>query len=120
MQSGRPVGGRFIDIETDDVVLHPDIDETRSVVVQDMMYSGGLEKLGYIAGIPPVTTDYMSEHPGDLRYHTDGLRAVMFIITRPLSLDDVQVLDWVPLLERMAIEAEAELSRENSDDQSPR
>ena len=120
MQSGRPVGGRFIDIETDDVVLHPDIDETRSVVVQDMMYSGGLEKLGYIAGIPPVTTDYMSEHLGDLRYHTDGLRAVMFIITRPLSLDDVQVLDWVPLLERMAIEAEAELIRENSDDQSPR
>jgi hypothetical protein len=44
----------------------------------------------------------------------------MFIITRPLSLDDVQVLDWVPLLERMAIEAEAELIRENSDDQSPR
>ena len=33
-------------------------------------------------------------------YHTDGLRAVLFFATRPLSLSDVEMLDWVPYLER--------------------
>lgn len=31
------------------------------------------------------------------RYFTDGLRAVMFFVTRPLSIADLEILDWVPL-----------------------
>ena len=55
------------------------------------MYSGGLEKLGFITGAGEV---------GASRYETDGLRAVLFFGTRPLSLADVEILDWVPFLER--------------------
>ena len=32
------------------------------------------------------------------RYHTDGLRAVLFLATRPLSLADVELLDWAPYI----------------------
>ena len=36
---------------------------------------------------------------GGARYHTDGLRATLFLATRPLSLSDVEFLDWAPYLE---------------------
>ncbi len=117
LQSGRPVGGRLADTESGNIVLHPDIDEIRSMVVQDMMYSGGLEKLGFVAGTSPVTAQYMNEHLDTQPYYTDGQRAVMFIITRPLSLSDIEILDWVPLLERREAEAEADLPRENNNAQ---
>jgi hypothetical protein len=120
LQSGRPVGGRFTDIESGTIMLHPDIDEIRGMVIQDMMYSGGLDKLGFVAGIPPVTTDYMSKNLDTQPYHTDGLRAVMFIITRPLSLSDIKILDWVPLLQRREAEAAAELSSQKNNEQSVR
>lgn len=98
-QVGRPPGGRFAPVA--DVGLHGDVDEARNFLVQDMMYSGGLEKLGFINGVgeaggasPRSTFDGAS-------YRTDGLRAVLFFATRPLSMSDVEVLDWVPYLERL-------------------
>ena len=51
------------------------------------MYSGGLDKLGVIRG-------------AGAGERTDGLRAVLFFATRPLSLADVEILEWVPYLER--------------------
>ncbi len=48
------------------------------------MYSGGLDKLGFARG-------------AGAGEHRDGLRAVMFFATRPLSLSDVEILEWVPL-----------------------
>jgi len=59
------------------------------------MYSGGLDRLGYVAGVGAVA---------DGRYHTDGLRAVLFISTRPLGLSDVELLDWAPIFDRDAVE----------------
>ena len=99
-QVGRPVGGRFAPGDTGEVVLHGDVDETRNVLVQDMMYSGGLEKLGFVTGVGEAAEASPRSAFEGARYYTDGLRAVMFFATRPLSLSDVQILDWVPFLER--------------------
>ena len=82
-QAGRPVGGRFAAADAA-IVTHADVDEARNLLVQDMMYSGGLEKLGFAHG------------PGASE-RGDGLRAVLFFATRPLSLSDVEILDWVRL-----------------------
>lgn len=91
VQVGRPAGGRFADPRAPEV-LHGDVDEARNLLVQDMMYSGGLEKLGFVGGVGASSgTD------GGVRYHTDGLRAVLFFSTRPSSMADVEILDWVPL-----------------------
>lgn len=95
-QVGRPVGGRFTSSDTKGIALQEDVDEARNLFVQDMMYSGGLEKLGFVSGAgakpppPPRTTT------GGAPYHTDGLRAVLFLATRPISLSDVKLLDWEP------------------------
>jgi hypothetical protein len=98
VQVGRPVGGRFSTDGTSARTLQPDVDEARNLVVQDMMYSGGLEKLGFIKGAGAAGND--------AHYSTDGLRAVLFFTTRPRSLSDVELLDWEPYLERREAEAQ--------------
>ena len=85
-QAGRPVGGRFAAPDAG-FRTHADVDEARNLLVQDMMYSGGLDKLGFARG---------SGTSG----RGDGLRAVLFFATRPLSLSDVEILDWVRFIER--------------------
>jgi hypothetical protein len=117
VQSGRPMGGRFRPAEDGKPVLHPAIDETRSLAIQDMLYSGGLAKLGFVEGVNPVTAEQQFNHPGEFTYHSDGLRAVFFIITRPLSLSDVEILDWAPVRERQVNEAVDSNSKEKIDAQ---
>ena len=65
------------------------MDEASNLLVQDMMYSGGLDKLGFARGL---------RH--DAGAAIRGLRAVLFFATRPLSLSDVEILDWVRFIER--------------------
>lgn len=104
-QVGRPVGGRFATSDASNVVLHGDVDEARNLLIQDAMYSGGLEKLGFANGVGEVAEAAPRTVFNGARYHTDGLRAVLFFATRPLSLSDVEVLDWVPALERREADA---------------
>jgi hypothetical protein len=99
VQVGRPVGGRFVPRDAKDVVLHEDVDEARNLLIQDMMYSGGLDKLGFATGVGPASPTQPRTTLGGARYHTDGLRATLFLATRPLSLSDVEFLDWAPYLE---------------------
>ena len=109
VQAGRPVGGRFIDIEEADLMLHPNVDEARNLTIQDMMYSGGLGKLAFIEGAGETTRSNPRTSLDDSRYYTDGLRAVMFFVTRPSTLSDVEILDWHPALRQR----EAEVIREH-------
>ena len=90
-QVGRPVGGRFASGDSAaSIVLHDDVDEARNFLVQDMMYSGGLEKLGFVTGVGEAAEASPRSAFDGARYHTDGLRAVLFFATRPLSLSDVR------------------------------
>lgn len=91
-QAGRPVGGRFAQADGKRARLHPDIDETRNLAIQDLIYSGGLAKLGF------VTAGEALSNTAATGFHTDGLRAVMFLASRPRSLNDVNIIDWVPYL----------------------
>jgi hypothetical protein len=64
-----------------------------------MMYSGGLDKLGFVNGVGPAPQAHPRTTLNGALYHTDGLRAVMFFATRPLSFTNVDILDWVPYLD---------------------
>jgi hypothetical protein len=101
VQTGRPVGGRFAALLSDDLSLHPNVDEARNLVVQDMMYSGSLGKLGFVRGGGAAAVANNRGAVDAARYFTDGLRAVMFLETRPLALSDVQILDWEPNLKQL-------------------
>jgi len=91
VQVARPVGGRFASRRAGDGALHEDMDEARNLLIQDMMYSGGLARLGFTKGAA-VRSDGAARHSGD------GLRAILFLATRPLSLGDVEFLAWEPTL----------------------
>jgi hypothetical protein len=98
VQVGRPVGGRFETRDAERVVLQEDVDEARNLLIQDMMYSGGLDKLGFVTGVGPASQAQPRTTFSGAHYHSDGLRAVMFFATRPLSLSDVEILEWEPYL----------------------
>jgi hypothetical protein len=76
-----------------------------------MMYSGGLAKLGFVYGVGPASQEHPRTTLNGGRYYTDGLRAVMFFATRPLSFTNVDILDWVPYLEQR----EPTVPKENDD-----
>lgn len=101
LQVGRPVGGRFAAANGSQgaALLHGDVDEARNLMVQDCMYSEGLEKLAFVRGPTPVARAQEQATFSGAHYHTDGRRAVMFFVLRPLSLSDIDILDWEPIVE---------------------
>jgi hypothetical protein len=95
-QVGRPVGGRSVALRDGaDLMLHPAVDEARNYLAQEVLYSGGLSRLGFVEGAGVMGAASAGEDPGHSRYATDGLRAVMFFVTRPVTLSEVEFLDWV-------------------------
>jgi hypothetical protein len=98
LQVGRPVGGRFAAADVAQL-MHGDVDEARNLMVQDCMYSEGLEKLAFVRGPAPVPLAQERATFSGAHYHTDGRRAVMFFVLRPLSLSDIDILDWEPIVE---------------------
>ncbi|MBB5419893.1 hypothetical protein HDG42_005963 [Paraburkholderia sp. JPY171] len=99
-QVGRPVGGRFAPRGETRLTLHENIDEARNYLIQDLMYSSGLDKLGFANGVGEASPEHPRTTLDGATYYTDGLRAVVFFTTRPHSLSDVDFLDWVPYLDR--------------------
>lgn len=111
-QAGRPVGGRFAVASDRILERHPDVDEVRNLLIQDLIYSGGMAKLGFVGGAGTVETARSTGAATDSRYSTDGLRAVMFFLSRPRAISDVEILDWDPVLKRR----EADATREHANE----
>lgn len=109
VQAGRPQGWRFTVREDEDLLLNPNVDEVRNLLIQDLLYSSGLEKIAFVTGVGATESGETRASLGGGSYYTDGLRAVLFMVTRPLSLSDIEVLDWYPLLELREIEAVEEI-----------
>jgi hypothetical protein len=109
VQTGRAIGGRFSESDSSDSKLHPKVDEARNLLIQDMSYSGGLAKLGFLKPSAHFTacTDMISGEP---RYFSDGLRAVMFFESRPHDLSDIETLDWHPYLKHQGSDTKTQSS----------
>jgi hypothetical protein len=108
-QAGRPLGWRLAKVKEKGLMLNPNVDEVRNLLIQDMMYSSGLEKLAFISGVGATSPGELRDSLDGTSYYTDGLRAVLFLVTRPLSLSDLQILDWHPALKLREAEAIKEI-----------
>jgi len=75
-------------------VIDPDVDEARRYFVEDLAYSQALHRVGYVEGVGDANRDAPRTNLVDDPYYTDGLRAVMFLEPRPLSLSDMEFLYW--------------------------
>ena len=93
-QISRDIGVRFTTKTITTHKIDPDVDETRSFVIQDLWYSQGLEKFGYVKGVGAASYD---EPRGNLTgdpYFTDGLRAILWVSSQPSAFSDVGWFDW--------------------------
>jgi hypothetical protein len=95
-QVSRDIGVRFTSKAWPPVThkIDPDIDEARASVVEDLLYSQMLAKVGWVKGVgrarPSMPRTNLTGDP----YFTDGYRTVMIIEQGPVALNQVQALLW--------------------------
>ena len=74
--------------------LEPLVDEARTYMLQDVWYSEGLAKYGYVKG---VGASSMSEPQTNLEgdpYFTDGHRLILWVSGRPVSFSEIETVHW--------------------------
>ncbi len=99
-QIASSLGGRFAsDTEQQRALIDPNVDEARLDLIQDMLYSQSLAKLGLVNGVGRVMTSKPRMLPNGGHYHTDGLRAVFVFEERTIGLSDIQSFEWERLID---------------------
>jgi len=100
-QISRDIGVRWT-LKTWSLTTHkidPDVDESRIGLIQDLLYSQSLIKFGFVKGPDPAPPTRPHRNLTGDPYYTDGLRAVLLFERRPVSLAEIEVLEWEPLVQ---------------------
>jgi hypothetical protein len=74
--------------------IDPDIDEARHALVEDLLFSQMLTKVGFVKGVgasrPSSPRNNLTGDP----YFTDGYRLVLILDEHPTALDEFKALGW--------------------------
>jgi len=95
-QISRDIGSRFT-TKSKTLTTHridPNVDETRSSLVQDFIHAQALETFARAGGVGFVSPD---EPRGNLTgdpWFTDGNRAVLMLTSEPTSVTEIEWFDW--------------------------
>jgi hypothetical protein len=95
-QVSRDIGVRFT-TKTWPPVTHkidPDIDEARHAIIEDLLFSQTLAKVGFVKGVGKATPYRPRQNLTGDPYFTDGLRVVLILDKGPISLNQIVELDW--------------------------
>lgn len=95
-QVSRDIGVRFT-TKTWPPITHkidPDIDEARSALVEDLIFSQMIAKVGWVKGVGPARPSKPRANLTGDPYFTDGYRSVLILEQGPIALDQVKALDW--------------------------
>jgi hypothetical protein len=98
-QVSTSLGGRFAAPGEEPRRIDPDVDEARNDVVQDLLYSQALARVGFVKGAGSVSAAEPRQTPDGSSYHTDGLRAVLMFGGEAVSLAEVDFFDWERLVD---------------------
>jgi hypothetical protein len=97
-QISRDIGSRFTS-KSSTLTTHridPDVDETRANLVQDLIYSQGLEAFAFAAGVGVAPPEAPRQNlTGDV-YFTDGRRLVMWLTDEPTTILEIDFVRWEP------------------------
>jgi hypothetical protein len=97
-QVSTRLGGRFAPSDESTRRIDPDVDAARNDVVQDLLYSQGVSKIGFVEGAGPG--DGAAEAAeAQTPYYTDGLRAVLVFGQDTVSLAGIDFFDWERLVD---------------------
>jgi hypothetical protein len=95
-QVSRDIGVRFT-TKTWPPVTHkidPDIDEARHAIIEDLLFSQTLAKAGFVKGVGRATPSRPRQNLTGDPYFTDGLRVVLILDKGPISMNQIEGLDW--------------------------
>jgi hypothetical protein len=95
-QISRDIGVRFT-WHTPTFTTHkidPDIDETRTAFIEDMLFSQGLSRIGFVTGVEARTPESPGYNLTGDEFYTDGLRAVLEFDVRPNNIENILFFDW--------------------------
>jgi hypothetical protein len=98
-QVSTDLGGRFSASAEGTPRIQPDVDEARNDVVQDLLYSQALAKIGFVKGASSVSGPGPRPPPDGASYRTDGLRAVLVFGGKTVSLAEVDFFAWERLVD---------------------
>ena len=93
-QISRDIGVRFSKKTLVTHKIDPDVDETRDYLVQNLWYAQGLLKLAFIKGVGAASISEPRFNLTGDAYFTDGLRAVLWVSSNPVDLEEVEFLQW--------------------------
>ncbi len=74
--------------------IDPDIDETRDYLVEDIILSQNVDKLGYVIGVGESASGDPRYNLGKLPWWSDGYRAVLLFGKEQKTLGDLEYFDW--------------------------
>ncbi|MCK5553914.1 MAG: LssY C-terminal domain-containing protein, partial [Deltaproteobacteria bacterium] len=74
--------------------IEPNVDEARTYILQNLWYSRGLMKYGYVKGVGRAPMSEPRENLNGDPYFTDGYRLVLWVSSEPISFDEVEFLAW--------------------------
>jgi hypothetical protein len=74
--------------------IDPDVDETRDFLIQDLWYAQGLAQYAYVKGVGAAPLSAPRTNLTGDPYFTDGLRAVLWVSSQPVGLDETRLLEW--------------------------
>jgi hypothetical protein len=95
-QISRDIGVRFT-FKTWPPVTHkidPDIDEAMYALMEDLVYSQQLAKVGWVKGVGKATRAKPRHNLTGDPYFTAGLRAVLLFDRRPHSFKEIEIFNW--------------------------
>jgi hypothetical protein len=95
-QISRDIGIKYT-TKSPYIVTHEisaDLDEARHYIVEDLLASNAVAKIGYVKVSEPISlSDSRQNLTGD-DYFTDGLMAVIFLEDRYIPFNEISFLDW--------------------------
>jgi hypothetical protein len=75
--------------------IDPDVDETREFLVENLAYNQVLERFAYVGGVGETPMDQPRGNLTGDPWFTDGMRVVLWIPSKPTTLDDIEYVDWI-------------------------
>ncbi len=74
--------------------IDPDVDEARDYLIQDLLESQKVAKLGFVGGVGKAEPENPRYNLTDSPYWTDGLRVVFVLSEEQTALDELEFFDW--------------------------
>jgi hypothetical protein len=74
--------------------IDPDIDEARDYLIQDLLESQKVAKLGFVEGVGQAEMENPRYNLTDSPYWTDGWRVVFVFSEEQTALDELEFFDW--------------------------